>query len=57
MSLGAVVKGKQSKAWRILLYGTEGVGKSTFASQCPSPIFLGAEDGTAHLDVDGFPST
>jgi len=56
MSLGAVVKGKQSKAWRILLYGTEGVGKSTFASQCPSPIFLGAEDGTAHLDVVRFPS-
>lgn len=56
MQLSGVVKGKQAKSWRILLYGTEGVGKSTFASQCPAPIFLGAEDGTAHLDVQRFPS-
>lgn len=56
MALSAVIKGKQSRAWRILLYGTEGIGKSTFASQCPAPIFLGAEDGTAHLDVVRFPS-
>lgn len=56
MNLSSLTKGKQSKPWRVLLYGTEGVGKSTFASQCPSPVFLGAEDGTAHLDVQRFQS-
>lgn len=40
---------------RILLYGVEGVGKSTFASNAPSPIFLAAEDGTSELDVRRFP--
>ena len=42
-------------AKRILLYATEGVGKSTFAASAPSPIFLCPEDGTAHLDVARFP--
>lgn len=55
MSLAALVKGRQVKPVRVLLYGVEGVGKSTFASEAPRPIFLGAEDGTAHLDVERFP--
>lgn len=37
---------------RILLYGTPKIGKSTFASQAPSPIFFDLEDG-----LDGIPST
>lgn len=37
------------------LYGSEGVGKSTFASDAPNPIFLGAEDGTSELDVTRLP--
>ncbi|MCU0654362.1 MAG: ATP-binding protein [Polyangiaceae bacterium] len=41
---------------RVVLYGVEGVGKSTFASQAPSPVFLCAEDGIAHLEVDRFPT-
>jgi len=40
---------------RVLLYGTEGIGKSTFAAAAPSPIFLASEDGTAELDVARFP--
>jgi len=40
---------------RILIMGTEGVGKSTFAADSPDPIFLGAEDGLHHLDVQKFP--
>jgi hypothetical protein len=35
----------------VFLYGTEGVGKSTFAAGAPSPIFLDAEHGTLGLDV------
>lgn len=56
MSLKAVVKGRQQQPHRIVLYGVEGIGKSTFASEAPKPIFLGAEDGTAHLEVERFPT-
>jgi hypothetical protein len=41
---------------RVVLHGVEGVGKSTFASQAPAPIFLCAEDGTGHLDVARVPA-
>lgn len=39
---------------RILLVGTEGVGKSTFAASAPSPLFIAAEDGVRHLGVQTF---
>lgn len=55
MQLSAVTRGRVEKPMRVLLYGTEGVGKSTFGASAPSPIFLAAEDGTAHLDVARFP--
>jgi hypothetical protein len=56
MSLANITRGKQDRPLRVILYGVEGVGKSTFASQAPNPIFLCAEDGTSHLDVARFPS-
>jgi len=56
MTLANVVRGKQERPHRVVLYGVEGIGKSTFAADMPSPIFLGAEDGTAQLDVVRFPS-
>lgn len=40
---------------RILGYGAEGVGKSTFASGAPRPLWLGAEGGTMALSVDRLP--
>ena len=41
---------------RILIYGVEGVGKSSFGAAAPSPIFLAAEDGIRHLaGVQQFP--
>lgn len=55
MALGGVVKGRIAKPIRVLLYGVEGIGKSTFAACAPSPIFMGAEDGTSELDVARFP--
>jgi hypothetical protein len=53
--LARLITGKQDKPIRVVLYGQEGCGKSTFASNAPAPIFLGAEDGTAHLDVARLP--
>jgi hypothetical protein len=47
-----IIKGKQQRAQRVVIYGVESVGKSTFAAQFPRPLFLDIEGGTAHLDVD-----
>jgi hypothetical protein len=44
-----------AKPPRILVYGTEGIGKSTFGSQTPKPIFIQTEDGLDELDCDKFP--
>ena len=45
-----ISKGKQVRAQKVVIYGPEGVGKSTLASDLPSPLFLDAEGGTDHLD-------
>jgi hypothetical protein len=47
-----ITTGKQTRAQRVVLYGVESVGKSTFAAQFPKPLFLDIEQGTSHLDVD-----
>jgi hypothetical protein len=43
--------GKRQEPDRILLYGTEGIGKSTWAAAAPAPVFLDLEGGINHLDV------
>ena len=47
-----VAKGKLSRTQKSVIYGCEGVGKSTFASNFPKPIFVDLEGGTAHLDIE-----
>lgn len=54
--LNKVQTGKIKKPFLMLLYGVEGVGKSSFAAQAPNPIFLCAEDGTENLDVARLPA-
>ena len=49
-----ISKGKQSRAQKIVLYGTEGIGKSTLASCMPDPLFIDTEGGTAQMDVRRF---
>jgi len=56
MTLANVTRGKQLGPARLLIYGVDGVGKTTFAAGAPKPIFLGAEDGTTELDVARFPT-
>ena len=36
---------------KLVLYGVEGIGKTSLAAQCPEPLFIDTEGGTAHLDV------
>ena len=46
-----ITQGKIVSAQKVLLYGPEGIGKSTFASQFPDPLFIDTEGSTKHLDV------
>lgn len=55
MRLDALRRGPRVAADRILLVGTEGVGKTTWAANAPAPIFVAVEDGIRHLDVVSFP--
>lgn len=50
-----IITGKVPKAQKVVLYGVEGIGKSTFASQFPHPLFIDTEDSTLHMDVKRFP--
>ena len=56
MTISSVLKGRREAPIRVLIFGIEGVGKSSFGADSPKPIFLGAEDGTAQLDVERFPT-
>jgi len=53
--LAKVERGRTPKPSRILLYGIEGIGKSTFGSQAPKPIFIQTEDGLDEIARDKFP--
>jgi len=50
-----LVVGKQELPPRVCVYGVHGVGKSTFASKFPAPIYISTEDGLSSLDVTSFP--
>lgn len=47
-----ISKGTVETAKKVVIYGPEGIGKSTLASQFPSPLFLDVEHGTKALNVD-----
>lgn len=55
MALEGIHRGKRNVPPRLMLYGTEGIGKSTFASQAPAPIFVKTEDGLNEIACDSFP--
>lgn len=46
-----ISKGKQAAPVRAVIYGCEGIGKSTLAAQLPDPLFFDLESGTNELDV------
>ncbi len=49
-----ITKGKIKSAIRFAVYGPEGVGKSSFCSQFPDPVFIDTEGGTKQLDLARF---
>ncbi|MDY5835783.1 MAG: ATP-binding protein [Eubacteriales bacterium] len=46
-----ITEGKINSPLKIVVYGPEGIGKSTFASQLPDPLFIDTEGSTKFLDV------
>lgn len=46
-----IIRGKLPGALKVVVYGPEGIGKSTFASQFPGPLFIDTEGSTRHMDV------
>lgn len=46
-----ITKGKIDRAQKVVIYGSEGIGKSGLAAKFPDPLFIDTEGGTAHMDV------
>lgn len=46
-----IKRGRQARHQKCVVYGPEGVGKSTLASNLPAPVFIDTEGSTAQLDV------
>lgn len=48
--------GKIQTAIKTVIYGPEGIGKSTFASRFPDPLFIDTEGSTKYMDVKRLPA-
>lgn len=53
--LNQVKTGKERQPPRVMIYGSEGVGKSTFAANAPKVIFIQTEDGLGEIDCAKLP--
>ena len=47
----SITKGRTAKAQKVVIYGVEGIGKSTLASRFPNPVFIDLEGSTGNMDV------
>lgn len=52
-----IIKGKMPGAKKVVIYGPEGIGKSTFAARFPEPVFIDTEGSTKDMDVARFEKT
>ena len=50
-----IQNGKENRPPRIMIYGSEGIGKSTFGAAAPNPIFIQTEDGLSEIACSRFP--
>lgn len=48
--------GRIQSSQKVVIYGPEGIGKSTFASRFPEPLFIDTEGSTKLLDVARLPA-
>lgn len=49
-----ITKGKIYSAKKVVIYGPEGIGKSTFAAKFPDALFIDTEGSTKEMDVARF---
>lgn len=50
-----ITSGVEATPQKVVIYGPEGVGKTTLAAAFPSPLFIDTEGGSGHLDVRRLP--
>jgi hypothetical protein len=53
--MNQINRGRNPKPRRVMLYGTHGIGKSTFGAMAEKPIFIPTEDGLGDIDCESFP--
>ena len=51
-----ITRGKIPSAIKTVIYGPEGIGKSTLASKFPDPLFIDTEGSTKQMDVARLPA-
>ena len=56
MSKYKITGGVMPAPLKVVLYGVEGIGKSSFAARFPQPVFIDTEGGTGRLDVRRLPA-
>lgn len=49
-----ITSGRIASAQKVVIYGPEGIGKSTFAARFPRPLFIDTEGSTKWMDVNRF---
>ncbi|MBU3554850.1 ATP-binding protein [Polynucleobacter sp. UB-Piko-W3] len=54
-NLASIQKSTGIKAPRVLIYGSHGLGKTTFGAGAPNPIFILTEDGLGSIKSEHFP--
>lgn len=45
-----ITQGLEKRPVKLGIYGSEGIGKTTIASQCPNSLILDTENGTSRID-------
>lgn len=50
-----IMKGVLSRPKKVVIYGVEGIGKTTIASQFPDPIFIDTEESSFFLNIARLP--
>lgn len=50
-----ITRGRMNKPYKVVVYGVEGIGKTTFASKFPDPLFIDTEGSTTRMDVRRYP--
>ncbi len=53
--IAKIERGRLRDPLRFVIYGGEGVGKTSLAADAPVPLFLDVEDGSGKLDVSRYP--